>query len=163
MASKSKCGISKLERERFLYDHGFMPDRGDNHITWEHKKLKELARKQKIECPANLLSNSAQLPWEHTIPDNPAPGTWHVAVKHAKWCQETVEAAEAAEKALAARRQLRQEFREAADEYCTWRREMRHRYKAGLDMQESRPAPVTYNQLDDMVAKLKSMRPAQRM
>lgn len=149
MASKSKAGLSPLERKDFLISHGFrqVPDRGHgSHAVWEHPELKELAKKQKIVCPGNLLSNVAQPAWEQTIPDNPASGTWHRIAKHAEWCQETVAAAKGASAEEEKRRKIKQDFLDAKQEICDWKRETKHRLKAGL---EANPAPASYHRMNE--------------
>lgn len=156
MASNSKSGLSPLERKDFLLDHGFVPipDRGHgSHAVWEHTKLKELilVQKQKITCPPNLLHNVAQLPWEHTIPDNPASGTWHRIVKHAEWCQETVAKAKGASAEEERRRKIKQDFRDARQEICDWKRETKHRLRAGI---ETKPAPDSYRRIEELKARL---------
>lgn len=153
MASNSKSGLSKLEREDFLHEHGFVllrQGKGD-HAVWEHPELKELAKKQKIICPGNLLSNPAQLAWEHTIPDNPAGGTWHRAVKHAEWCQETVEKAKGSSAEEERRRKIKQDFLDAKQEICDWKRDTKHRLRAGI---ETKPAPDSYRRIDELKARL---------
>jgi hypothetical protein len=154
----SKSSLSKIQREKFLRDHGFEFDRtgaGDHNI-WVHRELRALALKGgiKIDCPQNLLHNPNQLPWEHCIPDNPATGTWTRIANHAKWCSRQAEEIRTAAAKEEARRKLVEEFHSARDEMCQWRREMKHRYKANLDMSESRPAPVTWQELNAMQAKL---------
>jgi hypothetical protein len=146
MASNSKAGLSKLQREDFLRDHGFTPLRSGkgSHEIWEHAALKELAKTHKIDCPSNLLHNPAQKPWEHPLPDNPASGTWHRISKHAQWCQQTVEALKGATQEAEARRRIVREFMEAKKEFCDWKRETRHRVKAGLEAAEP---PVSYTEL----------------
>lgn len=148
MASNSKSGFTKEEREDFLRQHGFVPLRqgkGD-HEVWEHPELKALAQQQKIACPANLLSNPAQPAWQHTIPDNPATGTWHRAVKHAVWCEETAEKLSGAVAERDSHRKLKEEFRKAQKEICAWKHETKHRLKAGLD---ANPAPASYHRMNE--------------
>lgn len=158
MASNSKAGLSKLQREDFLRAHGFEPLRGGkgSHEIWEHAELKQLAKTHHIDCPANLLHNVAQKPWEHPVSDNPASGTWHRIVKHAQWCKETVEKLCGADKELEARRQIVREFREARQEFCDWKRENKHRAKAGLDMTQP---PVSYAELNARKARFLSQKP----
>jgi hypothetical protein len=150
MASKSKAGLSPLERKDFLLEHGFRPVQGrghGSHSIWEHAELKALAQEQKITCPPNFLHNAGQLPWEHTIPDNPASGTWHRVVKHAQWCQETVATAKGASAEEERRRKIKQDFLDARKEICDWKRETKHRLKANL---EANPAPASYHRMNEL-------------
>lgn len=149
----NKSKLSKLDREEFLREHGFeffRQGKGD-HTVWGHPELMELAKTHKIECPPNLLSNVAQAAWEHAIPDNPAGGTWHKIAKHAEWCAETVAKIKGASLAEERQRKIKQEFREARQEICDWKRDTKHRLRAGLD---TKPAPVSYHQINDLKARL---------
>jgi hypothetical protein len=162
MAANSKSGTSKQDRIAFLRENNWVPtDRGrGDHTVWEHPGFKELSRHSKITCPGNLLHNVAQLPWEHTVPDNPASGTWHRIAKHAEWCEETVKAhkatIQAAAETKAARHALLEQFHENRADLFAWRREMRLNYKSGHDMTKTRPAPVTWDEVNALRNQLKS-------
>lgn len=149
----SKSGLTRHGREAFLRNHGFVflrHGKGD-HDVWEHPELKALARSRHVDCPANLLPNTAQAPWEHTVPKDPAVGTWLRLVKHAEWCEETVAVARGAATEEARRRQTRQDFLDAKKEICDWKHETRHRLRAGLD---ANPAPDSYHKIKALQAKL---------
>jgi hypothetical protein len=152
MAANSKSGLSKFERDKFMYDHGFvpLPNRGKgDHTVWDHAGIRELAKKQAVNCPPNLLHNVAQPAWQHTVPDNPATGTWHRIAKHAEWCQETLAALSGASADEQRRRKAKQEFLEARQDICDWKRDVKHRLRAGLD---TRPAPAAYHQINTLRA-----------
>lgn len=146
MSSNSKCGLSEGQRVRFLKDHGFVPlhhGKG-SHESWEHPELKFLARSHKITPPANLLSNPAQRPWETTLCDNPASGTWNAMVKHAEWCQKTVADIKAGSEIDRRRCDVARQFREAAAADRQWRHEVKFALRTGADVP---PAPMKYEDL----------------
>lgn len=147
MGSNSKSGLNKEQRERALRDLGFEPGRNGkgSHVIWEHAELKQLAQgNTKITCPANLLGNASQAMWETTLPDNPAGNTWRTILKHAKWCQDTVETVNGKGAEMEKRRQTCREFREARRDVCEWIHETRLRLKAGIELKEP---PKAYREL----------------
>lgn len=153
MGGSNKSKLSKLDRDDFLRAHGFVPLRqgkGD-HTVWEHPELRELAQKQKVECPGYLLNNVNQPPWQHTVPDDPGGKLWHRISSHAEWCQETVAAAKGADASAARHKQIKQDFLDAKKEICQWKHETKHRLRAGLD---ANPAPDSYHRIKELQAKL---------
>jgi hypothetical protein len=153
MGNKSK--YSKEQRKAFLKAHGVVfarHGRGD-HDVWVHEKLRDYVKEKGIhlDCPANLLTNPAQLPWEQTVPLNPATGTWAQIASHVKWCDETYKTLSGAEAAEEARKKRKQEFLDARDDICQWKHETKHRLRAGLD---ANPAPESYQRLSQIKAQL---------
>ena len=149
MASNSKSGLNKEQREKILRDCGFFQARDGkgSHENWEHPELKALAKTRSIVPPANLLSNEAQKPWECTLPDNPAGGTWKTIAKYAEWCRETVEKIKNEADVEQRRRAVCSQFRATANSYCQWKKDVNSWLKAGLNVKEAPKPPVTYAEL----------------
>lgn len=153
----SKSGLTKEERADYLGAHGFKflrHGKGDHHI-WENAALKALAKNNRIEAPSNLLSTPQQKPWEITLSDDPASGTWHRMAKLAEWADEKVAEINGREAGRAAHRKIIQEFRDAREEITEWKRETKHRLTAGLS---PNPAPGSYHQMKQIKARYDGVR-----
>jgi hypothetical protein len=155
MASKSRSGLTKEDRERFLREHEFAQLRSGkgSHEIWEHHELKLLARSHSISAPGNLLANPSQKPWETTLCGDPAGGTWRAMVKHAEWCQDTAGRI----KNSSAREQLRckvaSQFRKAVSDVRQWKKDLRHHLKADLPLEKAPPVPIAYKDFKELLAK----------
>jgi len=127
---------------------GFRPERecDGGHTIWVHPDLKQLASRHKIEAPANLAS-SGKAPWQISLPDNPASGTWDAVVKQAKWCHDKVREIEMGLEHEQQRLKLAREFRKASADYRQWKKDIRHWLRSGLDMQEAPQPPLTFKEL----------------
>ncbi|MCE9508263.1 MAG: hypothetical protein K8R48_08155 [Alphaproteobacteria bacterium] len=155
MASKSRSGLTKEEREDFLRAHGFVPLRSGkgSHEMWEHPELKLLARANKISLPANLMSNPSQKPWETTLCADPAGGTWRAMVKHAEWCLSTAEQIKNASAHEQLRCKVASQFRQAVHDMRQWKKDLRHHFKADLSLEKAPPAPFKYEDFKELLAK----------
>lgn len=156
MASKSRSGLTKEEREKFLRSHGFMPVRSGkgSHQLWEHPELKLLARSHHISPPDNLMSKRSQQPWETTLCADPGGGTWHGMVKHAKWCQGTVEQIKASSEHEVQRCKIVRQFREAVESTCRWKKNVKKHLRAGLKAAEAPKAPIGHDELQSLKNRL---------
>jgi hypothetical protein len=153
----SKSGTHRHERERALLDLGFQQLRSakGSHVIWEHPVLKELARTNKVEAPINLRQNPAQPPWEVPVPCDPAVGTWGKIMKFAKWANETSNQLLGVGVEPDPRVETKRAFLQARNEICEWKREVKHRLRAGL---EPNAPPASYpNQIIQLEARLKSL------
>ena len=155
MAAKSRSGLTKEEREDFLRDRGFAPSRSGkgSHELWENPELKLLARSHNIAAPANLLANISQKPWETTLCSNPARGTWRSMVKHAQWCQQTVEQIKAASEHDRLRCKIASQFRKAVGEIRQWKKNLRHHLKAGLPLEKAPQVPMGHKEFEELKSK----------
>jgi len=154
----SKSGTHPHQRERMMRDMNFSEQRNGkgSHVIWEHLGLKELAKTHKIECPSNLLQNPAQKPWEVPLPCDPAVGTWNKITKHAKWADEKANELLGAGVEPDARVETKRAFLEARSEICEWKRDVKHRLRAGL---EPNAPPASYpNQIMALEAQMKALR-----
>lgn len=153
--SNSKCGLDEGQRKRFLKDHGFVFVRAGkgSHEEWEHAELKVLSRNHKIVPPANVVSVEHQsTPWETTLCDNPANGTWKAMVRHAEWCQQTVEEIKAGSERERRRCAVVRQFREAVADTRGWRHEVKNWLKAGLPLAEAPKPPISTKELEKLRA-----------
>jgi hypothetical protein len=155
MASNSKSGLTKEERRDFLCEHGFVPLHSGkgSHEIWTHPELKKLSRKHPIIPPANILSNTAQKPWETTLCGNPGEGTWNSMVKHAKWCQETVEQIKTKDLREQQRTETARQFRASVQQICQWRKDVKHWLKSGLKVSEAPKTPIQWHDFKAQKAK----------
>ena len=156
MASKSRSGLTKEEREDFLRAHGFVPLRSGkgSHEMWEHPELKLLARSHHLSPPVNLFTGIySQKPWETTLAANPGGGTWHNTMKVVEWCQDAAEQI----KNSSAREQLRckvaSQFRKAVHDLRQWKKDLRHHLKADLPLEKAPPVPIAYKDFKELVEK----------
>jgi hypothetical protein len=156
MAS-SKSGRTKEERENLLRECGFVPAHAGkgSHEQWEHPELKALMKSRTIAVPANLLSNPAQKPWEETLPGDPASGTWHRISKYARWCQTTVAEIQAEATVEKRRRDICRKFRAVSQDYCQWKKDVRHWIKAGLGIASAPGPTIKYEELKALEARKK--------
>ena len=152
----SKSGTNTHQRERIMRDLGFEEQRNGkgSHVIWEHPVLKELAKTHKVEAPINLLQNPAQKPWEVPVPCDPAVGTWRKITKHAKWADETARNLLGAGVEPDPRVETKRQFLEARHDICEWKRETKHRLRAGL---EANAAPASYKDFVALEAKVKAL------
>ena len=154
----SKSGTHPHQRERILADLGFQPLRNGkgSHVIWEHPVLKELAKTHKIEAPINLLQNPAQKPWEMPLPCDPAVGTWNKICKFAKWGNDKANELLGVGVEPDPRVETKRAFLEARHEICEWKRDVKHRLRAGL---EPNAPPASYpNQFMVLEAQMKALR-----
>lgn len=144
--SSSKSGLTKEERERYLLDHGYLPLRGGkgSHEIWENAELKMLARTHKISAPLNVLPNASQVPWEVTLPHDPARGTWGAIVKLTEWCVGCSEDIKNASAHQAMRCKIAGDFRKAVTDLRQWKKDLRHHLKAGLSLETAPETPIAF-------------------
>ena len=157
----SKSGHTREKLAAFLSERGFVPLRSGkgSHETWEHPELKNLAQKQTITPPSNLLANQAQKPWEINMPGDPASGTWKTISKHAEWCKETVEGIKANVAHEQRYAEICSQFRNAVKETCAWRKAVKNWVKAGLEAAEAPQAPLRYEELQTLKARKNQFQP----
>lgn len=155
MASKSRSGLTKEDRERLLREHGFEQMRSGkgSHEIWEHPELKLLSHSNKVALPINLASNPSQKPWETTLCADPAKGTWTAMVKHAEWCLNTVEQIKNASAHEQLRCKVFSQFRKAVQDMRQWKKDLRHHLKANLPLEKAPAVPIAYKDFKELVEK----------
>jgi len=159
MASNSKSGVNKNDRETFLKNHGFVKaaQGKGSHESWVNFEIKLLSRSSSINPPENLKSNSAQKPWETTLPDNPAGGTWKAIKKFAIWASDTVDKFKSESANEQIRLKTAKEFNEASRDIRAWRKAMKHRYKTGIEMDNAPETPISYKDFKSLENKKKEL------
>ncbi len=158
MAS-SKSGMTKEDRERFLLDHGYTPLRGGkgSHEIWEHTELKMLARTHKVAPPGNVLPNASQIPWEITLPHDPARGTWGAIVKLSEWCITRTDEIKNASTREQLRCKVFKAFQRAVGDVRQWKKDLRHHLKAGLSAETAPVTPIAYEDFKALTEQKKQL------
>ena len=143
MASNSKSGSTKEERESFLKKRGYVQERTGkgSHEIWTNPTMRETAKAHHIDMPENLRSNIAQKPWDITLPDNPAGGTWMRIQRQAEWCQKALTSAHEFANDVSLRQQTKQQMRDNMREICEWKHAVKHSLRMS---QPTPPAPKAY-------------------
>lgn len=153
--SKHKCGLKQEERERFLKESGFVklraPKGGSSHSTWYNPEFKKLCQSGKAELPANFGCDRV-LPWEITVCDNPARGTWKSLQKQVTWIKNCTTQSSHNHEIMKARGEASRAFRKAFMCYKHKRRLIKQLFKAGAKEVTSMRITAEYEQMKHLAS-----------
>lgn len=150
MASKSKAGLGREERESYLRQNGFSPVRNGkgSHEMWEHDAMRAYAQQnRKLAIPETMKAAI----WQVVLCSNPGFGTWQSVVKQVEWVNKTLSDAKQRQKNFDSARSIKAEFNKKANMYDMWKKAVRQELKAGIAISASTP-PVSYFEVRDLQA-----------
>lgn len=152
MASKSRSGLSREQRESYLRENGFTPARNGkgSHEIWENGHMRNVATNNKLEIPETLKKGAV---WQVTLCGDPAFGTWQAIVKQVEWINQTIQNLGQQEEKQSLMRSIKVEFNKKAQQYQSWKKEVRQQLKAGVALSQ---APVSYSEIKELYQQKRS-------